>query len=382
MDARARQGTGRAGAQHRRPGHRSVRWLAPLLLLALMGGKAWAQGFEIIDLGPEPELAPEPEVAPLLAPEPEPDLQAQPLSYEADLVPEAIPLEATPVKTRASAGSPMLVMDSGLSQQRPAEASVAMPMPPGAPPAAQEVDEPLLKLGVGDQVALQVFGRPEFNTTTYVADDGTISVPLAGAVAVAGKSPSGAAMAVAKALKSGQFLVNPQVTITLPQFKSQQVSVLGEVRNPGRYPLDSKTTLLDLLAQAGGVAETGATTVYLIRSNAEGKPQRQTVDLLGLANGRGELPDVRIRSGDSVFVPRAQQYYVYGEVQNPNMYRLEAGTTVLQAISRSGGLTPRGSDSRIVIKRKDKNGKYRNFDADLTDIVEADDVIRVKERIF
>jgi len=377
MEARTGQGTGGPRVQHGRGHPGSARWLAPLVLLALIAGNAWAEGFEIIDLGPEPELASEPESEAAQAPEAELDVQARPVRFEADLVPEAIP-----VATRATPASPMLVMDAGLPQQRSSEASVAMPMPPPLPPEAKEADEPLLKLGVGDQVALQVFGRPEFNTTTYVSDDGTISVPLAGAVDVAGKSPSGAAMAVARALKAGQFLVNPQVTITLPQFKSQQVSVLGEVRNPGRYPLDSKTTLLDLLAQAGGVAETGSTTVYLIRGNAEGKPERRAVDLLGLASGKGELPDVRIRSGDSVFVPRAQQYYVYGEVQNPNMYPLQPGTTVLQAISRSGGLTPRGSDSRIVIKRKDKNGKYRNLDAELTDYVEADDVIRVKERIF
>lgn len=273
---------------------------------------------------------------------------------------------------------PVLLMDSGLAQHRLEGAA----LPPQPLTSTVESDEPMLKLGVGDQVNLQVFGRPEFNTTTYVSDDGTINVPLVGAVEVVGKSPSGAATVVAKALKAGQFLVNPQVSLMLPAFKSQQVSVLGEVRNPGRYSLESKTTLLDLLAQAGGISETGATTVYLIRSNPEGKALRQPIDLRGLASGRGDVPDVRIKSGDSVYVPKAEQFYVYGEVQNPNMYRLESGTTVLQAISRSGGLTPRGSDSRIVIKRRGKNGKYENFSADLTDYVQADDVIRVKERIF
>jgi len=377
MDSRTGQDTAGPCALPRCARRRGARWLAPLALLGLIAGSAWAEGFEIIDPGPQPELAPEPEAAAQAAPAPESDLQPQPLNYAAEVRAEAIPVTA-----RAWRAMPVLVMDSGLPKQRLSEAATAMPMPEAPLPESKDRDEPLIKLGVGDQVNLQVFGRPEFNTTTYVADDGTINVPLAGAVAVGGKSPSGAAMAVAKALKAGQFLVNPQVTITLPQFKSQQVSVLGEVRNPGRYPLDSKTTLLDLLAQAGGVADTGSTTVYLIRGNAEGKPERRAVDLIGLASGRGELPDVRIRSGDSVFVPRAQQYYVYGEVQNPNMYPLQPGTTVLQAISRSGGLTPRGSDSRILIKRKDKDGKYRNLDADLTDYVEADDVIRVKERIF
>lgn len=330
----------------------------------LSAGRAAAEGVQGFVVGEPEYVMPAPEMPPE-----QPPLQ-QPVA------------SVTPASASGPGDSwhfsPALAFDGAMRPRDPTE--LIGPTPP--PIESVESDEPMLKLGVGDQVNLQVFGRPEFNTTTYVADDGTINVPLVGAVEVVGKSPAGAANIVAKALKAGQFLLNPQVSIVLPAFKSQQVSVLGDVRNPGRYPLESKTTLLDLLAQAGGIAETGASTIYLLRAGPDGKPLRQAVDLRGLANGRGEVPDVRIRSGDSVYVPRAEQFYVYGEVQNPNAYRLDPNTTVLQAISRSGGLTPRGSDSRIVIKRRGKNGKYQTFDADLTDLVQADDVIRVKERIF
>ncbi|HEY1131420.1 MAG TPA: SLBB domain-containing protein [Roseateles sp.] len=324
----------------------------------LSGGVAAAQGFEMEG---DPTLT-----------------EAQPPPAQEAEPPQAgAPSEARRGNWRVT---PALLIDGAMGV--PEQRLIDPGMPTPAPAEAVESDEPLLKLGVGDQVNLQVFGRPEFNTTTYVADDGSINVPLVGAVEVAGKSPSAAANAVARALKGGEFLVNPQVSIVLPAFKSQQVSVLGDVRNPGRYPLESRTTVLDLLAQAGGIAETGSTVIYLLRAGPDGKPLRQPVDLRGLASGSGEVPDVRIRSGDSVYVPRAEQFYVYGEVQNPNAYRLDPDTTVLQAITRGGGLTPRGSDSRIVIKRRVKNGKYQTFDADLTDTVHADDVIRVKERIF
>lgn len=245
-----------------------------------------------------------------------------------------------------------------------------------------ETADPLLKLGPGDAVNIQVFGRPEFNTTTYVSDAGSISVPLAGEVEVINGSPADAARRVASALKKGQFLVNPQVTITLVTHRSQQVSILGDVRNPGRFPIETRTTVLDLLALAGGATDSGADVVYLIRTEESGQQVRYPVDLLSLGNGSTATAAPPLKGGDTVFVPRAEQYYVYGEVQTPNMYRLQHGTTVLQAITRSGGLTPRGSQRRIEIKRRQEDGSYKTLDAELTDTVKADDVIRVKERIF
>src|SRR3977135_2756678 len=99
----------------------------------------------------------------------------------------------------------------------------------------------ILPLGPGDQVKMEVFGRPEMDTTTYIADDGSIRVPLAGPVIIGGLSPAEAAEKVEAALKKGQYLVDPHVTFGVVQSRSQRVSVLGEVRNPGRYPMESNT---------------------------------------------------------------------------------------------------------------------------------------------
>src|SRR5258706_15608902 len=103
---------------------------------------------------------------------------------------------------------------------------------------------PLLALGLGDAASMQVYGRPALTTTTYIADDGTIPVPLAGRVPVAGLSPADAAERVAAAFRDGKFLVDPQVTLFLVQMRSQQVSVLGAVRTPGRYPVESTATVM------------------------------------------------------------------------------------------------------------------------------------------
>ncbi|WP_299691793.1 SLBB domain-containing protein [Hydrocarboniphaga sp.] len=258
--------------------------------------------------------------------------------------------------------------------------NVASLMSSGAAPTS--TPEPILRLGPGDAVTVQVFGRPEFNTTAYVSEDQTILVPLAGPVKVGGLSPADAAMRVGDALRDGQYLVNPQVSINISQFRSQQISVLGEVHTPGRYSIESRTSVLDMLAQAGGVNETGADVITLIRTGTDGQVEHLPINLKKLVSGDPSQSQVALRGGDSLFIPRAEQYYVYGEVTSPNMYRLEAGMTVVQAISRSGGLTPRGSDRRIEIKRLTRDGEYRTLDASLSDSVQPNDVIRVKERIF
>jgi protein involved in polysaccharide export with SLBB domain len=97
---------------------------------------------------------------------------------------------------------------------------------------------PLVQLGPGDSVTLSVFGQPEMNTTDFVADDGTITVPLAGPVPVRGLSPTEAARRIEQALRDRKILVDPHVTISAVVSRSQRVSVLGEVHKPGRYVID------------------------------------------------------------------------------------------------------------------------------------------------
>jgi polysaccharide export outer membrane protein len=257
-------------------------------------------------------------------------------------------------------------------------AAAAAEPPPAAAPAA-----PLIMLGPGDAVTVQLYGRPEFNTTAYVGDDGTIPIPLAGRVPVLGLSPADAGSKIAQALKDGQFLNDPQVTVFVQQSRSQGVSVLGAVHTPGRYVIESNSTVLDALARAGGIGENGADVVFLLRPRSDGSIERTAINLKGLRRDADDpLPTLTVKGGDSIFVPQAEQYFVYGAVHSPNMYRLEPGMTVEQAITRSGGITDKGSRRRIEIRRKNPGGNYDTRPAELVELVRADDVIRVKERIF
>lgn len=252
------------------------------------------------------------------------------------------------------------------------------------PPASLTAHRPILILGPGDEVAMHVFGQPDMDTTMYIADDGDVHVPLAGPVHVAGLSPSEAAHAVEAALSKGQFLVSPHVTFTIVKSTSEKVSVLGEVRTPGIFDVESNTTLLDLLAQAGGETEQGADTIFILRAGPGGAIRRLAVNLRSLAQaGTGpEAAEITMRGGDQVYVPRAPQVYVTGEVRTPGLFRLDSGMTVFQALARAGGVTNMGSTRRIVIKRQEPDGQYREISASLTDRLQPNDVMTVKERIF
>jgi len=218
-------------------------------------------------------------------------------------------------------------------------------------------------------------------STVLVANDGTIHIPLAGSVQVAGVTPIDAADRVAKALRDGGYFVNPQVTLTLNNSRSERVSVLGEVNHPGSYAIDPSTSIIDLVAAAGGLTPNGADEGFVRRRESDGHVASYTVDLKGPTSSR-DLPSQRLESGDELYVPTAQRVYVYGEVTTPNSYKVEPGMTVMQAIVRAGGITPRGSEHRVEIKRMGKDGQYVISKAKLNDLVQPDDVIRVKESIF
>jgi polysaccharide biosynthesis/export protein len=240
----------------------------------------------------------------------------------------------------------------------------------------------LIKLGPGDSVAIQVFGQPDLGASVYVSEDGTIPVNLAGAVKVAGMTPSEAARKVEAALRDGQYMNDPHVTLTVTSGRSQRVSVLGEVGSQGRYPIDSTTTIFDLLALAGGTRETSSDIVYLVRTNADGSKQRFPIDLKGLNEAGMPAATENPKGGDILFVPRAEEFYIVGEVTSPNKYRIEPNMNVMQAVARAGGVTPRGSMNRIEVERHDASGKLVKKSLKPGDPVLANDVIRIKESIF
>jgi polysaccharide export outer membrane protein len=171
------------------------------------------------------------------------------------------------------------------------------------------------------------------------------------------------------------------VTVAAMQSNSRQVSVLGNVNKPGRYPLDAATgKITDLLALAGGISPVGSDTVTLV-TNRGGKSSTQEIDLPAIVAGDASR-NVELQPGDTVYVGRAPMVYIYGEVQKAGAYRVEKNMTVMQVLAMGGGLTPRGTQRGIRIERKSEDGNTRRLDAKLTDRVRSDDVIYVQESLF
>ncbi len=255
----------------------------------------------------------------------------------------------------------------------------------GASTGKAETDglRPNYVLGPGDLVRITVYNQPDLETEVRVSGDNTISFPLLGEIAVGGGTVRQAERVIATGLASGGFVSDPEVTMLVLEFDSQQVSVLGQVNNPGLFVLKRPTTIIDMLAAASDVNPEGDDTAVFIEKGASGqRDSRIVIDLKALFEN-GDLTQNRpVKDGDVIFVPKAPVFYIHGEVNRPGAYRLERDMTVMQAVSLGGGITRNGSESGLMIRRRTESGKTESFEVELTDPVRKDDVIYVEESLF
>jgi len=207
-------------------------------------------------------------------------------------------------------------------------------------------------------------------------------MPLIGAVALGGLTVPGAQTKIEKLLRDGGFVNNPQVTLQTTQIRSSQVSILGQVNRPGRYPIEAVgSKVSEMIAGAGGVLPGGADVVTLVGTR-DGKPIKLDIDLPAVLQGGHAELDATVANGDIVYVDRAPIYYIYGEVQHPGQFRLERGMTFMQALAQGGGLTAKGTERGLRVNRRDSSGAVKTLEITLNDPVLRDDVIYVRESIF
>jgi polysaccharide export outer membrane protein len=247
-----------------------------------------------------------------------------------------------------------------------------------APTAAAEY-----RLGAGDVVRITVYQNPDLTLETRVSETGVVSYPLLGNIRIGGLGVSAAEKLIADGLRSGNFVKQPQVSLTVLQVKGNQASVLGQVNRPGRYPIETADMrMTDLLANAGGVATTGGDQLVL-SGMRNGKPFRLEIDLPTVFSAdQNRANDVLIQNGDVLWVDRAPMVYIYGEVQRPGPMRLERGMTLLQVLAAGGGLTQRGTERGIRVHRKSADGKVQVIQAAMDEGVKDGDVVYVKESLF
>jgi polysaccharide export outer membrane protein len=231
-------------------------------------------------------------------------------------------------------------------------------------------------LGMGDVVDVSVVGRTDFNTRARIGSDGTIVLPLLGAVTAVEKTPSQLADEIRGGLERGGFFSAPVVRVEVVGFASRYVTVLGNVGNPGLLPLDRTYRLSEIMARVGGRASGGGD--YVVLTRIDGTSKRYKISDLAVAIGDA---DPAVAAGDKIFIPAAENevFYLTGAVKDPGMYQLNEGMTVRLAIARGGGVSDMGSEGKVKITRKGKQLKGVKLDET---VIEAGDIIKIGERLF
>lgn len=236
-------------------------------------------------------------------------------------------------------------------------------------------------LGTGDSIRVHVYEHDDLTTDDRISDRGHITFPLLGEVNIAGMDRGQAAEHIADRLTQKKLVKNPQVSVRLLDSASQQVSVLGQVNRPGTYKISVKRTLLEILAEAGGISAGGDDKILIVRVE-NGATRKFEVDMRDMVGMGSNVAGLSVQSRDVIYVQRAPQFYILGEVQRPGSYRLEWRMTVMQALAVGGGLTARGTANGIKITRQLADGNVSIIDADRADILLPDDLVTIKERLF
>ncbi|MGQ9920111.1 MAG: polysaccharide biosynthesis/export family protein [Desulfobacca sp.] len=248
------------------------------------------------------------------------------------------------------------------------------------------------QVGPEDQLAITVFGQDELSREVRVNGQGEISMPLVGVVKVAGLTAQEIEKRLEEAYGSN-YLVNPQITVAVKEYKHQRVAVTGAVERPGSYEIIGPRTLLEVLSLAGGFAnKPGAQAgdiLNLIRhQNAPDlaktakistvrpfgpKTETIVIDLRRLVSGQAPELNLPVKNGDVIHVPFAGTAYVLGGVRRPGNIPVKENITVSQAVAMAGGIDPILGTNNITIMRFDDQGKPVSINTNLKNIIARSD---------
>ncbi|MFQ5718338.1 MAG: polysaccharide biosynthesis/export family protein [Acidobacteriota bacterium] len=291
----------------------------------------------------------------------------------------------------ACAQTPVLT----LAEARQAAASPSLPSPVLGRLQETAVSDHEDLLGAEDLLEISVAGVEDLSRTVRVSDSGHITLPLIGAVQVAGLSPAALENSLAHRLEA-RYVNNPQVSVFVKEYGSKMVSIIGAVHKPGRYPMLGRRTLLDMISSAGGLTDEAGPFALITRHGVSHTTEPETiqVDLEALLYRHQTDLNTEIDPGDLVHIPvdLPVRIYVNGAVGKPGEYETTASKplTLLQAITKAGGLTARAARKKVEILRQTDDGQA-TISVDLkkvmhgqaTDPVLADgDVVVVRETYF
>lgn len=261
---------------------------------------------------------------------------------------------------------------------------------PGSAAGQVSPTHPGYRVGPGDVLRVEAYNHDEVSGEFSVEVEGEISFPLLGRVEVAGSTTSEVAGLLEELLEK-DYYVDVQLQVEVVEYRSQPVTVLGEVARPGTYYLEGATSLHKILAEAGGLNQSAGQLVELRRMReVDGveQPYVRTYGTTSLFNGE-EGRDVILQQGDVITVSAKQQFFITGEVAKPGQYDLTPGMTLMQAVSHAGGQGKFASQTVEVHRGGEKEKEILTFDMahirkgkTPDPVIEAGDVLIIRRRFF
>ena len=256
----------------------------------------------------------------------------------------------------------------------PAQTSLSvMPVPPSTPDATL----PAQKVGPNDLLSISVEDCPELTRNFRVSSSGTLALPLLHErLHVAGKYPSEIETEISDALIKNQILIDPVVTLSVAEYRSVPVSVVGAVKRPITFQAVGQLTLLDALTKAEGLAQDAGPEILVTRSHSavdgEAKNLVQRIPVKGLIDEANPLLNIDLYGGEEVRVPPAGRVYVVGNVRKSGSFPVQDGndTTILKAIALSEGLLPYTSKEAYIYRREAAKNDASEIPVELSRILE------------
>lgn len=244
------------------------------------------------------------------------------------------------------------------------------------------------KIGGYDILSITVYEEKDLTIESIrVSADGYISFPLIGRVHVADMTTSEVEKEISTKLSEGSFLLDAHVSVMVTKYEGRKYSVLGAVKSPGNYPLQAREKLLDGLSKAGGLDDGGGSSAgwepqeaMIIRALDSGKTNQRkiviNVDLQGLLKGKDQLSNIYLADNDVLYIPKANFFYIIGEVKNPGSYPfVKKDITIVEALSIAGGFTRIAARNKTRIIRIE-NGAERIYDVNVDEITKAGKMIQ------
>ena len=213
---------------------------------------------------------------------------------------------------------------------------------------------PSLPISFGDLIEVTVFDSPDLSTSLRVNQTGDVVLPLGGAVRVSGLTAAEAGAAISARLKQAQILLDPHVGVMITEYQSQGVTVMGEVRAPGVYPILANRTVLDMIALAGGLNENAGKVASVFHRGDSANVRQVRLDVSVQTPESATEGSLELEPGDTISVSRSGVIYVIGDVGHPGGYLVEHNDrlSVLQALSLAAGANQTASLGKSELIRK------------------------------